>query len=124
MVIEYDIRASVAKNRLYISIKGFMSEEDAEIIANKAIEETRKLKSGFGVINDIRDLKPATPRAAQIYARQLEVAKEIGIGRVVRVVGDQMITKLQLSRTLKDTLGIVAETAKTLEEAERMLDNP
>jgi hypothetical protein len=122
MSIKHDIRADVLKNRLYISIKGFMSGEDAVIISDKAAAEQRKLKPGFDVINDIRDLKPATPKASQLYSRQLDVAKEIGVGRVVRVVGDQVITKMQLAKALKNAVGVVAETAASVEEAEKILD--
>lgn len=122
MSIEYDIRADVLKNRLYISIKGFMTEEDAVIISDKASAETRKLKPGFDVINDIRELSPATPKASRLYSRQLDVAKEVGIGRVVRIVGDQVITKMQLTKALKDTLGVVALTAANVDEAESLLD--
>lgn len=122
MSIEYDIRADVMRNRLYLSIQGFMTEEDAVIISDKASAEMRKLKPGFGVINDIRGLRPASPKASQLYSRQLDVAKEIGVGRVVRIVGDQVITKMQLTKALKETVGAVAETAATVEEAEKMLD--
>jgi hypothetical protein len=122
MSIEYSIRADVMKNRLYISIKGFMTEEDAVTISDKASAEMRKLRPGFDVINDIRELKPASPKASKFYARQLDVAKEVGIGRVVRVVGDQVITKMQLTKALKDTVGVVALTAASVEEAESLLD--
>ena len=122
MSIKYDIRADVLKNRLYIVIQGFMSEEDAVIISDKASTEQRKLRPGFDVINDIRRLQPASPKASQLYSRQLEVGKEIGIGRVVRIVGDQVITKMQLTKALKDSVGVVAETAASVEEAERLLD--
>lgn len=121
MSIEYHIRADVLENRLYLSIKGFMTEEDAVIISDKASAEMRKLKRGFDVINDIRDLKPASLKASRLYSRQLDVAKEIGVGRVVRIVGDQVITKMQLTKTLKEKVGVTAETAATVEEAEKML---
>ena len=125
MAAEYDIKANIPKNRLYIRIKGFMTEEEAEIIGNRALEETKKLKPGFDVINDIRELKPATPTAAKIYAaRAAESGKTYGVRHVIRVVGDRMTTHLQLDRLLKETVGIQGETAKTVEEAERMLDKP
>jgi hypothetical protein len=54
--------------------------------------------------------------------RAQEAAVKHGFSRAIRVVGDQVITHMQWSRTLKAAHGRGAETAATMEEAERMLD--
>ena len=53
--------------------------------------------------------------------RAQEAAVKPGFSRAIRVVGDQVITHMQWSRTLKAAHGRDAETAATMEEAERML---
>jgi hypothetical protein len=54
--------------------------------------------------------------------RAQEASVKLGGGRVIRVVGDQVVTQIQWNRTLKAVRGTPAETASTVEEAERMLE--
>ncbi len=118
----YDIRADLVKNRLYLRLAGFLSDTQAREIANKIIEEAGKLKPGFDVINDIRELKPTTPSVAEELKRAQGVSKDKGHRRVIRVVGQQAVTQLQWNRTLQEATGARAEVAPSVEEAERMLE--
>ena len=51
------IRADVAKNRMYIRLTGSYTVDDTIPVINRINCEVVKLKPGFGVINDIRELK-------------------------------------------------------------------
>src|SRR5262245_59716043 len=120
-----EIRASVAKNRLYLRMVGFMTDDDARRVADTIINEFQKLKPGFDVINDISGLKPASKAAADEMRRAQEASFKHGHRRIIRVVVDQAVTHLQWSRTLTAASPDQSvETAATVEEAERMLEEP
>jgi len=122
MTFSYEIRADSARNRLYVRMAGAMTDDEARDVAAAIIGEIRKLGPGFAVINDISALKPASEKASEYLRSAQEASVKRGSGRVIRVVGSQAITHLQWNRTLKDTRGAAAETAATVEEAERMLE--
>jgi hypothetical protein len=103
-------------------LTGFMTDADAVQVAEATIAEMQKLRPGFVIINDIRGLKPTTQAASDQLRRAQEAAVKHGFSRAIRVVGDQVVTHMQWSRTLKAASGREAETAPTMEEAERMLD--
>jgi hypothetical protein len=98
-----------------------MTDEDAKRVADLIIAEIQKLRPGFAVINDIRELKPTSQTASDHMRRAQEASVQHGSGRVIRVVGDQVVTQMQWNRTLKAVQGSGAEIAATVEEAERML---
>ena len=70
---------------------GFMSEADARQVADATIAEMQKLRPGFGIINDIRELKPTTQAASDQMRRAQEAAVKHGFSRAIRVVGDQVV---------------------------------
>jgi len=124
VTFSYDIRADVRRNRLYLRMVGYMGDDEAVEVADTIIREMQKLQPGFAVINDIRELKPASATATREMQRAQEASFKHGHGRVIRVVGEQTVTQLQWNRTLTAAQGRGAETAATVEEAERMLELP
>ena len=120
----YDIRADIRKNRLYLRLCGFMSTDEAKQVYDTIMKEIQKLRPGFAVINDIRELKPTFQGATEHMRRAQEESFKRGQGRVIRVVGDQTVTHTQWTRTLKAAQGqeAKAEIATSVEDAERMLD--
>jgi hypothetical protein len=116
------IRADVAKNRLYLRLAGMMMDDDAKKVCDTILAEIAKLKTGFAVINDISELKPASEVASEHLRRAQDASTKAGVKRVIRVVGTKSITNMQWNRTLRETQGINAETVATVEEAERLLD--
>jgi len=117
-----EIRANPIKNRLYLKLAGAMSEADAKKVAQAILQEIAKLRPGWAVINDISELKPADEKATEHLKRAQEASAKAGCTRVVRVVGKQAITHLQWNRTLASAQGLRADTAATVADAERMLD--
>ena len=122
MAFTWEIRTDVPRNRLYLRMAGFMTDDDAARVADAIIAEIQKLKPGFAVINDIRELKPTSPVASEHMRRAQEASVKHGSGRVIRVVGNQVVTQMQWNRTLKTVQGSGAEIAATVDEAERMLE--
>jgi hypothetical protein len=116
-----DIRADIAKNRLYICVAGFFQDEEAIKNAEKIKEETLKLKPGYDTIVDIRDFKPASPKGVEEMMKVQAFGVQHGMRKAIRVVGDNALAKAQLDRAAKET-GLDAGEASSVEEAERILD--
>lgn len=121
MANKIDIRADVAKNRLYLVLIGFFQDDEVQVASDKCIAEATKLKAGFDVINDISQFKPASPKGADEIKRAQLFVKQHGVKRVIRIVGDAVITQAQFSRQEKEA-GYNADTAATLADAEKILD--
>src|SRR5262245_29601569 len=105
MAFTHVIRADGPRNRLYMRLIGLMTEAEATRVADLLIAEMQKLRPGFAIINDIRELKPTTQAASDQMRRAQEAAVKAGFSRAIRVVGDQVITHMQWNRTLKAAHG-------------------
>ena len=118
----YKVRADTAKNRLYIVLEGFLADEEAKAAADTIISEAKKLKSGFGLINDISSFKPTSALAADEIKRAQIGVKGLGVGRAIRVVGQAGLAGSQFARTGKEA-GYDADIVGTIEEAEKSLES-
>ncbi len=116
-----EIRIDDAKNRLYIKLKGFYTGEEAKKVTEEFLEELKKLKPGFDIINDITEFKTSPPEATAELARAQEMALEHKAGRIVRIIGGQPTGRLQFERIGRQT-GTVAANVSSLEEAEQILN--
>ncbi len=121
MANKVDIRADLAKNRLYIVLDGFFQDDELAKVADTCVSEATKLKPGFDVINDISNFKPATPKGADEIKRAQLFVKEHGVRRVIRVVGEAVLAQAQFDRQSK-IAGYAADAAPTLAAAEKILD--
>ena len=117
------IQISLPKNRLYIGLEGYFPDEEAKLAADEVILQAKKLRPGFSVVSEISQFKPASPHAAEQILRAQRAIKELGVRRMVRVVGGNALGKMQMQRTATQA-GLDADYAATREEAERMLDQP
>lgn len=115
-----EIRVNVTKNLLYITLHGYINEPEAVESTNKFIEGIQKLRPGFVVVSDIRTFKPGTPRAAEEFVRGQLACKEHGMKCIIRIVGDNVLGKMQVQRTTTET-GVPSHTVASPEEAERLL---
>ena len=116
------VRADVVKNRLYLTLVGFFSDEEMKQGSDQVIEFINKLKPGFNIINDISKFKPATPKGAEELKRAQQAAVEAGVRRTIRVIGSEGIAQMQFARKGKES-GLEADVAASVEDAEKMLDD-
>lgn len=116
------IKADRTKNRLYVKLDGFFGEDDVKIAGNQIIREAASLRPGFDVINDVSGFKPVKPEVSDHIVHIQQEVKKMSVGRVVRVVGDNALAKMQLSRTSREA-GYNAYAVATSEEAEHLLDS-
>ena len=114
-----DVRADIAANRLYVTLKGFSGDEEMKSHLVRVAAEVRKLKAGFVMISDISQMKPATPAGTAMLQEIMKLYKQQGIARIIRVVGDDVIAKGQFNRVAKDA-GIPVDYVNTLADAEKL----
>ena len=117
----YSVRADVAKNRLYIALKGAIPDEMAKAAAKEVMEETKKLSAGFCVVNDISEMQPASPRGAAEIKRAQAFLGYMGVRRIIRVVPSSGAgTAQQFENAIPGYP--TANTASSIEEADAILD--
>jgi hypothetical protein len=124
---EYNIYATVNKNRLFVQLVGKLSSETVKKAADLTIAEVKKLKPGFNVITDISRYVPLSKRDASEVGRAQAFIKQSGVGRNVRVVDikTNLVANIQFDRTGKeagytqdpDVAGSIAEAEKKLDQA-------
>ena len=115
------IEISIPKNRIYIGLEGFFQEDEAAQVADRMIRELKRLRSGFDLINDISQFKPASAASAAHILRVQGVMKDMGVRRIVRVVAGNALGNMQLKRAANES-GLDAEITSSRAEADRLLD--
>jgi hypothetical protein len=116
----YHIKGDLNKNRLNISLEGFMTDQEVKAAADLVIAEAKKLKPGFSVVNDVSTFSPATPQGTEEIKRAQLFLAANGVGRVVRVVGEASISAMQMQRKSREA-GYGADTVASRAEAEKAL---
>ncbi|MDY6864726.1 MAG: hypothetical protein SVY15_01960 [Halobacteriota archaeon] len=119
---KYEIRTDVTKNRMYLKLAGFFHEEEIAGDIDIILEEVKKLKPGYDAVSEINEFKPASPKAAAAMMKAQKALKESGLNRIIRVSGSNVLGRKQFERSGKEA-GYSADTASSVEEADRMLDN-
>jgi hypothetical protein len=114
------VRADIRKNRLYVVLAGFFDDREAKQAADKVIQEIKRLRPGFDIINDISGFRPATQRGVQEMIRAQRFAHAAGVDRVIRIVPFETLGSMQFARTSKRA-GYEADTAPSIVEADKML---
>lgn len=114
-----DVRADLAANRLYVTLKGFSNDQEMASHIARVAAEVRKMKSGFVMISDISQMKPATPAGTAMLQDIMKLYKQQAIARIIRVVGEDVIAKGQFNRVAKEA-GIPVDYVKSLQEAEKL----
>lgn len=121
MVASYQVRADISKNRLYIILKGRIPDDMAKEAADKVINEAGKLSAGFSIINDCSEMEPGSPVGVKEIRRAQAYLGYCGVKRIIRVVHPALdATRKQFESTAKDYP--FANTASSIEEAEKILD--
>jgi len=118
----YEVTSNQHKNRLYFTLKGFMSADEIKQATEESIRQMERLKPGFTVISNIAEFSVAGPEATSYISKMQGVAAQLGVRKVVRVV-KSTISSMQFKRTqhLADA-NYETEDVYSVEEAERLLD--
>lgn len=119
-----EIQSNQNKNRIYITLKGKVGMDEVIAVIDKIKSDIRTLKPGYSVVSDIADFVPVSEEVRQMIADTMKHMKDNGMGKVVRIINDtptSTVTGNQWARTSR-IAGYTADTAPTLEEAEKILD--
>ncbi|MCE1253038.1 MAG: hypothetical protein LWX83_05755 [Anaerolineae bacterium] len=115
----YEIRVNVNKNRLYMTVKGFMDFMESKIFANSVLQEANKLKPGFGCVSDLSEFVPGNEEVRNIVMDAVHNAQNIGAGPAMRVVKQK---DLLVENQLSSSLGYGITQVYSYEEADKKLD--
>jgi hypothetical protein len=117
----YKIQANTEKNYLLIELKGFFNEEETKNAAFLAVEEGKKLKPGFTIINNISEFKPVIQESVKYLSEAQTAIFQMGAKRAVRVVGN-VLAKAQFNRVQKEAnVGYEVVEVRTVEEAMKFI---
>ena len=119
----YDVEADSRANRLYLTLSGKLDAETLDDAAAETVEAAEQLDEGFDILNDLSGFRPVSPEAAEAIKEAQAELVELGVDRVVRVVDDETspVVVNAFERRSKE-VGYSGETADSVEEAERLLD--
>jgi hypothetical protein len=117
----FTIRVDAQKNRLYITLSGLFSDEEARVAADAAIEGAAKMRPGFYVVNDISRFRPLTKEGVAQARRAGEFCAQCGMKATVRVTGISPTAHAQFERAAKEG-GYVSYVAPSVEDADALLD--
>ncbi|MBI9043616.1 MAG: hypothetical protein JEZ06_03975 [Anaerolineaceae bacterium] len=117
-----DLKADMTRNVLYFTLEEFNSDDELQAAHDEAIELYKKMKPGFVLVSDARTFKPASPEGLQMVQSAQAKAVEAGLGRVIRIVSQSALSKMQLNRSEKGVEGYKAEAVTSPEEAEELLN--
>jgi len=122
----HHVRAEPTINRLYVTFTGFFDDEEAAQACAAILTEARRLSPGFSIITDIAEFKATTPAGSEEISRLQSDLGALGVRRVVRVVGAQVLANMQLNRTAREANygpGVDPVTTESVEEAELLLSD-
>ena len=116
----FKVWSDASKKRLYIQMQGALTLADTTGAANAVIAEANKFSSGFDLITDLSKLEPLPAEASAEIGRAQTYMKQHGVRRVIRVLSYASVGA-QFSRE-SDKAGYKADSAPSVDAAERMLD--
>jgi hypothetical protein len=115
-------KADTVNNRLYITLAGTITKDEAAKAAEAVIDASRQLMADFDVISDLSELKPAPPEVEAQLKKVQKYLKTHGVRRVIRVISEEETIGARQLRRAGLSVGYIGETAKSVEEAEKLLN--
>ena len=115
-----DVRSDLGRNRLYVTLSGFLTDREMEEGIARVIAELPRMKPGFVMVSNIADLKPTTPNGAKTLAKAMEAYKQHRIARIVRIIGKEVLGKMQFQRVAQEA-GVPVDYVHSAADAEALL---
>jgi hypothetical protein len=116
------VDVALEKNRLHLSLQGFLDVAQAEAILLDIQLAVTRLRPGFDVISDVSGLGTLTAAAVPYVRRLVTALVEAGMRQMVRVVGSSPAGAVNVARAVEGLS--VARVVASTQEAERLLDGP
>ena len=118
----HNIRIDKHKNRLYITLTGVISFNEAKQIQDIIIKETSELKPGFDIINNLSKYIKGDESAAPILQALEKFYMEKKVNRIARVVGTSKTGLMQFAKYSQPNDNMNILYFPTLQEAESFLN--
>lgn len=118
----HHITTNIEKNRLIITLVGFVSEAEAVSIEKSLIQEIGKLSPNFDIITDISNFRLGLEEAGLVLREIIKYLKGHKVNRVVRVVGSSQSGVIQFANYTRSIESYNVKYVPTLEEAEKLLE--
>lgn len=115
------IKADVKHNRMYLKFTGSYSIEETIPVINMINHEVVKLQPGFGVINDLRELKYVNLKAALRIKKGTTILQHHGARHLVRVVGGSRMAVKIFAKFSNIVSKMKISYVPTIEKAEEIL---
>ena len=116
----FSVKADAVRNRLYVTMGGFANDAEMQDNVRRVEAELPKLRPGFAMVSTLADMKATSAGGAKSLQHAMELYKKHGIARIVRVVGNEVLGKMQLNRISQEA-GIPVDYVSSLEAAEQLL---
>lgn len=117
----YEIRASLARRRLYITLKGKVLAEEARAAVAVLLVELSRFHSRFDVVADISEVEPLDAEALDQFRSVPNAFLSHGARKVVHVVGRSAKAAVQFEHLAREA-DYSPHLAFTMKEAESMFD--
>jgi hypothetical protein len=114
------VKADTANNRLNVKMTGYSADSEMVEQVRRVVAELPKLRPGWVMVSDISEMKPTTPSGTAALEKAMKAYKQNGIARIVRIVGADVIGKMQMQRLAKEA-GIQIDYVTSTAEAEALL---
>lgn len=118
----YKIKADQEKNRLTITLAGFISVDEATAVKDAIVSETATLTPGFDVINDISNFRLGQDRAGGVLQEIIRFLISQKVNKVVRVVGASQTGLIQFANYTSDNSIYNVKYVPTIKDAENFLE--
>jgi hypothetical protein len=118
-----EIRALPGRERLMMTFKGQVLEEELERAEQQLGQALARLGPAFDMISDVSAAEKLSPGAVERIRRMGELIVSAGLRTHVRVVGRSGQAALQFQR-ISRSVGYDSRLAFSLVEAEGLLDGP
>jgi hypothetical protein len=115
------LRKDTKNNRVYVTISGVISFEEAEEIKEKMQKETEEIEPGFDVVNNISKYIQGEERAGGVLQEVVNHLVSKGVNRIIRVVGTSKTGLMQFAKFTQEIKGLNVHYFPTMEEAEEFL---
>ena len=96
----YSLRADAERNVMYIDQRGLATAADFRDLKNAFLAEVGKLRPGFAIINDQRELEPYGDEAMDVAKELVQITNQYQASRVIRIVPADLLSTVQLSSPL------------------------
>jgi len=117
----YKIKTDIVRNRLYITITGVLSLDEANRARHTIEVEVGSLKPNFDLINDISKFIHGDEEAGKVLQIIMVFLIQKKVNNVIRVVGASKTGLMQFANNSLPIGSYKLKYVPTLEEAESLL---